>query len=130
VRIRVALFVALFALLGCEETPAPPPSEPVMTVTHHTERVPDPDYDADNLLNIAHGASVISRTAELNLESSAAHVIDGISVSAWRSAPGSPQETLVFSLPTLAAVRRIGVTAPEHNEIALDSRDRTGARAS
>jgi hypothetical protein len=117
VRTRAALLLALLALLGCEETPAPPPSEPVMTVTHHTERVPDPDYDADNLLNIAYGASVISRTAELNLENSAAHAVDGISVSAWRSAPGSPRETLVFSLPTLAAVTHIGVTAPEHNEI-------------
>lgn len=108
------MLVALSALFGCEETPAPPPpAVPEITQTHPSQRQPIPDVDADNLLNMAFGASVVSRTAEQNLESSAAHAIDGISLTSWRSPPGSAQETFVLSLPTRAAVTRVGVTTSE-----------------
>ena len=117
-RVRAALLVALSALLGCEETPAPPPPAlPEITQTHPSQRPPIPDIDEDNLLNMAFGASVVSRTAEQNLENSAAHAIDGISLTSWRSPPGSAQETFILSLPTRAAVTRVGVTTSEFEEI-------------
>lgn len=76
-------------------------------------RASEPDVDSDNLLNIAYGASVISRSGELNLESSAAHGIDGMLLTSWVSVPGARAETLVYSLLAPARVLRVGLTAPE-----------------
>jgi hypothetical protein len=56
---------------------------------------------------------VISRSGELDLESSAAHGIDGVLLSGWVSAPGARAETLVYSLLAPARVMRVGLTAPE-----------------
>jgi len=70
--------------------------------------------ELDNLLDFGSGAAVISRTGELNLDSSAAHAIDGMAVTSWISAPGASDEQLVFSLLAPVRVKSVGVTtAPE-----------------
>lgn len=66
------------------------------------------DVDGDNLLNVASGASVVSRSGELNLELSAAHAIDGLASSRWTSPPGGPSQTMVFSLGAPSRITRIG----------------------
>lgn len=68
------------------------------------------DLDVDNLLNIAYGASVISRTAENDLESSAVHGIDGMTNTRWSSPPGNPNQTLVFAFAAPARVEQLGIT--------------------
>jgi len=79
-------------------------------------REPEPDVDGDNLLNLAYGASVVSRTGELNLESSAVHAIDGLLGSVFACSPGSPREIVIYSLLAPAAVTRVGVT-PSRTEV-------------
>lgn len=104
---RLALLLLLLcALVACKkEEPAPAPAgKPVV------QREPEPDTDADNLLNFAYGGSVVSRTGELNLESSAVHAIDGFIGTVFACSPGSPRETLVYSLLAPAAVTKVGVT--------------------
>jgi hypothetical protein len=71
---------------------------------------PPVDADHDNLLNIGYGAGVVSRTGELSLENSAAHAIDGDSGTIWSTPPGGFDETMVFALPALARITRVGLT--------------------
>ena len=66
------------------------------------------DYDGDNLLSLAHGASVVSRTAELTLEASAVHAVDGDWATFWKSPPGGPEQSLVFSLPARSRIDELG----------------------
>lgn len=65
-----------------------------------------------NLLTLGRGASVASRTAEQTLENSAAHAIDGEWLTYWRSPPGGPEQTLIFSLAARSRIDRIGVIVP------------------
>ena len=111
-RMAFACCVLLFA--ACEKREAPQPSPAANTVS-------DDDIDFDelggpNLLSLARGASVVSRTAEQMLEASAVHAIDGDWLTAWRSAPAGPEQTLVFSLPARARIERIGVVVPSQSE--------------
>ena len=86
---RKAAAVALcLVALSCKREESP--RSPVTTATRHEDipkytTAPEPDYDADNLLNVAYGASVVSRTAEATLENSALHAIDGSIMTAWAS---------------------------------------------
>ncbi|HEX6086239.1 MAG TPA: discoidin domain-containing protein [Thermoanaerobaculia bacterium] len=107
---KLALLACLFAL-ACERAvplaeKTPPPAPKI-----------EPDTDAENLLNIAYGAAVVSRTGELNLEYSAAHAIDSISTSAWISSPGAPDETLVYSLLSPARIARVGLTVSQGDQV-------------
>lgn len=111
-RFRALLLSLIVASLACApEKKSVPPLPPV--TPDAAAEVVEPDFDADNLLNLAYGASVVSRTAELNLEASAAQAIDGVTSSAWASPPGGPQQTLVFSLLAPASVSQLGVTTPD-----------------
>jgi hypothetical protein len=107
-----ALLLLALALIACRDAPSPAkPAEPEIP-PQYMNRPPEPDVDADNLLNLAYGASVVSRTGELNPEESAAHGIDGMYLTGWMSAPGAVQEELVFSVLAPSRVLRVGVTAP------------------
>lgn len=114
-RRSLAALLLACALAACKkEPPPPPPPPPKSTLPLHrygASRV-NPGIESDNLLDLAAGASVLSRTGELSLEASAAHSIDGLAETSWVSAPGASDETLVFSLLAPARVLRVGVTAP------------------
>ena len=72
-------------------------------------------YDAQergNLLNIALGATVVSRTGELTLDQSALRAIDGDPQNGWNSPPDDWKQTIVFALPALTRVEKIGVKTP------------------
>ncbi|HEX6641830.1 MAG TPA: hypothetical protein VF215_11995, partial [Thermoanaerobaculia bacterium] len=70
---RAAFLLVLLATAACQRAPEPPPAAPKPAVKTATEEdvepiaAPTEEIDGDNLLNIAYGASVVSRTAELNL---------------------------------------------------------------
>ncbi|HEX8169203.1 MAG TPA: discoidin domain-containing protein [Thermoanaerobaculia bacterium] len=70
------------------------------------------DFDRDNLLNLAYGAAVVSRTAELSLESSAVHAIDGSAATVYTTPSGGGDQTLVLALPSRSRIARVGVTVP------------------
>ncbi len=71
-RSAALLLLACCAALACRKEPPPAaPAQEVEIPAQYRNRGPEPDVDSDNLLNLGHGESVISRTGELNLESSA-----------------------------------------------------------
>jgi hypothetical protein len=107
---KLALLACLFAL-ACER------AAPVVEQTPPPAPQIEPDTDAENLLNMAYGAAVVSRTGELNLEYSAAHAIDSIGTSAWISSPGAPDETLVYSLLSPARIARVGLTTSQGDQV-------------
>ena len=104
-RIACCLLVLLTA---CERVkpaapqPAPEPANPYTA-----------DYDADNLLNLARGAAVVSRTGEFTLENSAAHAIDGDWLTFFKSPPAGAEQTLVFSLPARSRIDRLGAVTTD-----------------
>jgi F5/8 type C domain-containing protein len=75
---------------------------------------PKDQLERGNLLNIALGASVVSRTAELTLDQSAVRAIDGDPESAWNSPPNDGKDqTIVFALPARALIEKIGIRTPQ-----------------
>jgi hypothetical protein len=124
---RAALAVLLLAIAACQRAPEPPPKPTAAHEETSPLAAPVVDIDGDNLLNIAYGAAVVSRTGELNLEASAAHAIDGLSFSTWSSSPGASAQTLVFALGGPSRIERVGVTtvgkdlAPERVRIAAST---------
>lgn len=119
IRRAALLFVLWFvAACGTPEPPAKPLAKPAPTSAEEDSvpiAAPVVDIDGDNLLNLAYGASVVSRTGELNLETSAVHAIDGMSFTAWSSSPGAAGQTLVFSLGGPSRIERVGVTTTERD---------------
>ncbi len=66
-----------------------------------------------NLLNIALGATVISRTAELTLDQSALRAIDGDPGTSWNSPPDDAKDqTLIFALAAVARIDKVGIKTP------------------
>lgn len=113
-RRAVPVLLAFLALTACrKEPPAAPTPQPAPTAN---APAPPGEIDTDNLLNLAYGTAVAFRGGELNLESSAVHAIDGFSNTFWISAPGTPEETFVFSLLAPAQIRRVGVSAQQSGE--------------
>lgn len=112
---RTALLVVLLSIAACG-APEPPAKPPTKRATSSADEnsipivAPVVDIDGDNLLNLAYGAAVVSRTGELNLEASAVHAIDGMSFTTWSSSPGAAGQTMVFGLGGPSRIERVGVT--------------------
>ncbi len=114
------LLVAVIAVAACKRAPQTPPAAPAPQRVSNEEvtsiATPTLDIDSDNLLNLAYGAALVSRTGELNLESSAVNAIDGMIFTAWSSSPGAPEQTLVFALGGPSRIEQLGVTTAEKNQ--------------
>lgn len=103
---RLALVLAL-AACGREAVKTPQSPPPV------AKKPAGPQDDAaerENLLNYAHGAVVVWRSAEASLKSSPVRAIDGERdmSSTWSSPPHDSQQTLVFALPSRSRLTRVG----------------------
>jgi outer membrane protein OmpA-like peptidoglycan-associated protein len=120
VKRRGSFLLILIAVAACNRAPEPPPAAPAPQRATNEEEAsiatPMLDIDGDNLLNLAYGAALVSRTGELNLESSALNAIDGLSFTAWSSAPGGPGQTLVFALGGPSRIEQLGVTTIDGNQ--------------
>jgi F5/8 type C domain len=104
---RLALALALcLAAFACREQPAAPAA--VKTAEEVESEIP---LENDNLLNTVFGATVIDRDNELHYEESAAHAIDGLTVTSWTVAPGGKLDG-TFALAAPTRLRRLGVTLP------------------
>ncbi len=103
----------LLSALACKPKPwvpeAPPKPTPAQLRQAHIDEAPDDSGERSNLLNIARGAAVASRTAELLLENSAVRVIDGEPRSDWMSPAGDSLQTLTLSLGARCRIDHIGV---------------------
>jgi len=111
-RLHSAVFLlAAAAALRCtdaeppQQPEAPPPQKPELL---HA-RGPDDSVERSNLLNIAHGAVVVSRTGEISLDNSAVCAIDGDPSTAWLSPAEDPDQSLVFALPARSRLTSLGV---------------------
>jgi len=116
---RALLAASLVLAFACSEpkqeqaaTPASTSTMPVEQIPKYTTE-PEPDQDSNNLLNLAWGAAVVSRSGEQTLEWSAVHGIDSSVRTIWSSAPGNTDHTIVFSLLAPARITRVGISAPE-----------------
>jgi len=107
------LALSCLVVIACQreaEVAAPKPAAPPAVTI-------EVDADADNLLSLAYGASVVSRTGEQHLESSAAHAIDNLPPTPWVSAPGAGREMLVFSLLAPSRLTRVGITVSKGDQV-------------
>jgi hypothetical protein len=106
---RAVLLLCAFALVACERAAAPRPKR-AAAKKPAAKSAPAPP----NLLDIARGAAVVSRTGENNLEFSAVHAIDGLEGTSWSSTPGGAHQVLVYSLAAPARIERLGVAVGKH----------------
>jgi F5/8 type C domain len=100
-------------LLACskKEPPVPPPPTPEQVRAAHIAEAPDDSAERNNLLNIARGAAVVSRTAEITLDNSALRAIDGDPRSDWLTPADDPVQTLTFSLGARSRLDEIGASS-------------------
>jgi hypothetical protein len=103
--IRHALLFLCLVLAACDRGP-----DAAARAAGNSEEDPPRhvDYDADNLLNIAYGAAVVSRTEELDLEHTPVQAIDGMHNTHWASPRGNANQTMVFSFGAPVRVNRLG----------------------
>lgn len=113
-KLRAVAFCVL-ALLACRKAPEPPKALPAENTIYDV--IDLDDVDGPNLLSLARGASIVSRTAEMTLENSAVHAIDGDWGTFFRSPPGGPEQTIILSLPARARIDRLGAILPPGQEV-------------
>jgi hypothetical protein len=96
--------LALFLAASCSR-PAPKqaPTHPAVI------RLPtDTINEQSSLLDIARGATVISRTGETMLSTSAMNTIDGEITSSWSPPPHDYPQSIVIALHTTSRIDRVG----------------------
>lgn len=108
-RWSLPLLALAVALLACDRPVTPPPPPAADPVGPPAE---DIAAEKKNLLNMAYGATVISRTAELTLGASPALTIDGHPETGWVSPPADTRQTLVLALPARARIDEVGLQTP------------------
>lgn len=122
------LLAAIALLCACAKE-APPPSPATKTADDGNltvddmmrHRAPSDAEERANLLNMARGASVVSRTAEAMLSNSAVMAIDGDVQTYWSSPPADPVQSLTFSLPSRSRLRQVGAKAAAAKNMTFES---------
>jgi hypothetical protein len=115
------LLLAAVLLASCHREPAGKPAKPAPDSLEAMQAPPDDAEERSNLLNIAHGATIISRTGESTLENSAVQAIDGDPASAWLSPPYDTDQTFVIALPSLSRIRKLGAKRSPFARMAVRS---------
>jgi len=105
---KLAAAAAILALTCARKAPSP-------------QRPASPPPAPPNLLELTRGASVVSRTGEALLVTSAVRAIDGDNLTEWISPPDNPKQTLTFSLPARARIEQVGITTAAKKENAIAS---------
>jgi hypothetical protein len=102
--------VALGTLLALTACPAPTGGR---DARRHTEAPkPKPSDDAaerQSLLDLSHGATVVSRTGEAMLQFSAVQAIDGDGASFWAPPPHDLPQSITFALPAQSRIDAVGL---------------------
>ncbi len=112
------LLALSFAILAACSRPAPtPPVEEVVT----REDLKTIDAERGNLLNMATGASVVSRTGEMTLDNSAVAAIDGESGTGWGAPPADIDQTIVFALPSMTRIEKVGILTPRADSLRINN---------
>ena len=66
-------------------------------------------FFAADVLQLAHGATVITRTGELLLQASALQAIDGDPGTSWMNPPHALPQSMMIELPSRTRIHKIGV---------------------
>jgi hypothetical protein len=120
VKIARGFAFVLVAALACNrEAPAPKSTAPPPAKKQATG--PDDPNERANLLNFAHGATVISRSGEATLANSALGAIDGDLTSAWVINAGDYPQTATFALATRSRIDRIGIATGGKQPFTIDN---------
>lgn len=109
-KLAIAAFVVILAVNCGKQPDDSKPEETGRTRQHSIIAAPEPD--ATNIVTMAHGAVVIARTGELELDSSAMHAIDATATTGWITPPGDSRQTITIALPALTQISRVGLFAP------------------
>lgn len=110
-----AVAFCVLALIACRKAPPAAPALPPENTIYGA--IDLDDVDGPNLLSLSRGASIVSRTAEITLENSAVHMIDGDWLTYFRTPPSGPEQTIIVSLPARARIDRIGAIVPPGQEV-------------
>ena len=104
---RALAAAVLLLLCGCDIEPPGPPKKPFILPP-----APD-DAERSSLVNLAHGATVVSRTGEALLEMSAIAAIDGDGATYWATLPKDFPQSLVIALAAPSRIDKVGARTPE-----------------
>jgi hypothetical protein len=103
--VRRLAFLALIAVAACRQEAPPPAGAAAATADDAAERA--------SLTNIAHGATVISRTGETFLQVGADAAIDGDPATFWGNPPRDLPQSVVIGLAARARIERVGLRTPK-----------------
>lgn len=96
------LLFAFLLLAGCAKPEAPPPAPPTpVQDTDAAERL--------SLLDLAHGATVVSRSGEALLDVSALRAVDGEPGSFWTNPPHDLPQSMTVALPARSRIDKVGL---------------------
>jgi hypothetical protein len=119
VKIARGVAFVLLAALACRRE-APAPKAPAAAPTSAKQATgPDDPNERANLLNYAHGATVISRTGEAALSNSALGAIDGDLTSAWVINASDYPQTETIALATRSRIDRVGIATGGRQPFAI-----------
>ncbi|HEY2091369.1 MAG TPA: discoidin domain-containing protein [Thermoanaerobaculia bacterium] len=107
---KAAVTWLLLTLAACNR--AAPPAQ--------VAAVPAAPVARPNLMDLAQGACVVSRTAELDLEHSALRLIDDANSTGWVTPAEDPAQSVVLSLPARARIDRVGIVSTRVGASARD----------
>lgn len=114
------------AFASCrEDQPAPATAKPAAPAVSQPKR---DEGERNNLLNLANGGGVVSRTGEMTLDNSALRAIDGDPESSWVSPPADPRQSIVFYLSSLTRIDSIGVRTPPGSSFTIGRMTIDGSR--
>lgn len=112
----VLLAVAIAVAASCAKEPPPQPAQkgkrPGKTRSL-AEKGPDDSADRVSIINIARGTTVVSRTGEAILETSAIRAIDGDPISYWMSPPRDLPQSMIVRLAAKSRITRVGFRTDE-----------------
>jgi hypothetical protein len=101
--VKQRLAIVLHVAIACTKAAAPPPSAPASEapVSDAVERL--------SLCDMARGGTVVSRTGEAILDTSAIHTIDGDPASFWMSPMHDLPQSMTIAFPARTRIERIGI---------------------
>jgi F5/8 type C domain len=103
--VTIRALLAFLLIAGCSR----PASKPAAR-THHSGKLPtDIVNERSSLLDISRGATIVSRTGEAMLLTSALNTIDGDLSSLWSSPSHDFPQSIVIALGARSRIDRIGI---------------------
>jgi len=99
---------------SCKPEPVIPARPTPEQIRHaHINEAADDSAERRNLLNIARGAAVVSRSGESTLDSSVVRTIDGEPRTDWISPTDDFEQSVTFSLAARSRIDAIGASTSE-----------------